>query len=502
MKLSRRQGNSIGTQPSGCCADTAVGSNNSRSARAPKASFAQMVLGFGLVLLLAGCAVGPNYKRPPVEAPQTFRGETTGGTNSFADLPWWDVFKDSRLQLLIQTALANNYDLRIAFTRVEQARQLAAQARAAFFPQVHYGGLAGKGRNVAAGGAPAPNGTSGGLVAIDLNASWEIDLWGRLRRLNESARAQFLASEEARRDTRISLISQVAQNYFQLLALDRELQIARDNTNSLGGSLKIFDERLKGGVASKLETATAQALLESADATIPNLERQIAVQENVLSVLLGEAPRAIQREDVPLETQSPPEVPAGLPSSLLERRPDIRQAEQQLRSANAQVGVAVADFFPQLELTGLFGQVSTGLSAFTAGGATAWSAAASLTGPLFHAGELKARYRQAKAARDQYALQYQAAVLNALQEVSSALISRAKFAEAAVAQARAVDAYKEALRISLERYRLGNASYYEVLQEQQLLFPAENTVVETRLNEFLAVIQLYRALGGGWAERE
>ena len=461
---------------------------------------ARQAAGIGLLALWAGCAVGPNYKRPGLDVPQGFRGEIVPSTNSLADLPWWAIFKDIQLQNLIGTALTNNYDLKIAVTRVEQARQLATQARAAYFPQVNYLGLAGKGKNVAAGGAPSPSGTTGGLVAVDANASWEIDLWGRVRRLSESARAQFFASQQAQRDTRISIIAEVAQNYFQLLALDRQLQIAKDDTNSLGGSLKIFDERLKGGVASKLETATAQALLDSAAATIPDLERQIAIQENVLSVLLGQQPEAIVRGDMALQELLPPDVPAGLPSSLLERRPDIREAEEQLRSANAQVGVAVADFFPQLELTGLLGRVGAGLSAFASGGATAWSAAASLTGPLFHGGELKARYRQAKAVRDQYALQYQAAVLNALQEVSSALISRTRFAEARTQQAHAVESYQEALRISFQRYRSGNASYYEVLQEQQLLFPAENSLVQTQLNQFLSVIQLYRALGGGWSQ--
>jgi multidrug efflux system outer membrane protein len=454
----------------------------------------------GLCLLWAGCAVGPDYKRPRVEAPDSFRGESMVSTNSLADLPWWEIFHDDHLQDIIRTALTNNYDLRIAFTRVEQARELAAQARAGLFPQVNYLGLAGKGKNVAAGGAPSPSGVSGGLVAADVNASWELDLWGRVRRLSESARAQFFASQEARRDTMISIIAEVAQNYFQLLALDRELHIAKDNTNAFGGSLNIFTERLQGGVASKLETASAQALLSSAAATIPNLERQIMVQENVLSVLTGRPPGPIPRENASLEQQSLPGIPAGVPSSLLERRPDIREAEQQLRSANAQVGVAVADFFPQLNLTGLFGRVSPGLAAFTGGGATAWSVGATLTGPIFQGGALRARYRQAQAARDQFVLQYQAAVLNALQEVSSALIAREKFAQAGVEQARAVEAYKEAVRISLERYRQGNASYYEVLQEQQLLFPAEDIVVETQLNQFLSVIQLYRALGGGWRD--
>ena len=388
--------------------------------------------------------------------------------------------------------------MRIAVTRVEQARALAAQARSQFLPQLDYAGFAGKGRNVSAN-QPSPTGTGGAVIGGDVNASWEIDLWGRLRRLNESARAQYLASQEARRDVTISLIAQVAQDYFQLLALDQQLEIARQTTNSFGESLKIFDERLRGGVASKLETASAEALMDAAAATIPELEQQIQLQENELSVLLGQNPGAILRGNPALELQLPPEVPAGLPSTLLERRPDIREAEQQLRSANAQVGVARAAFFPQLNLTGLFGATSPELAASTAGGAlAAWEIAAGLTGPLFHGGQLRAQYAQARAARDQAALHYQAAVLNAFQEISGALISREKLAAARAQQGRAVEAYKIAVKIALERYRLGNADYYEVLQEQQLLFPAENSLVQIQLNQLLAVVQLYRALGGGW----
>jgi multidrug efflux system outer membrane protein len=455
-------------------------------------------LGFGLWTFVAGCAVGPNYKRPPINAPETFRGETGAATNSFADLPWWQVFRDDNLQSLIRVALTNNYDLRIAVTRVEQTHAMAAEARAGFFPQLDYTAMAGKGQNVS-GGTPSPTGTSGTIFSADADASWEIDLWGRIRRLNESARAQFFASEEARRDVTISLIGQVAQNYFQLLALDRQLAIARESTNSFGQSLTIFNERLQGGVASKLETSSAEALMDSAAATIPELEEQIALQENQLSVLLGENPRSIDRKNASLGSQSPPEVPAGLPSTLLERRPDIREAEQQLRSANAQVGVAVSDFFPQLNLTGLFGEVSPDLATFTSGGGDiAWGIAAGLTGPIFHGGQLRAQYAQARAARDQFALQYQAAVLNAFQEISDALIAREKLADARMHQSRAVDAYKVAVKISLERYRMGHADYYEVLQEQELLFPAENSLVQTQLNQLLAIVQLYRALGGGW----
>jgi outer membrane protein, multidrug efflux system len=454
---------------------------------------------FWLILFFAGCAVGPNYKRPPINTPETFRGETEASTNSFANLPWWQVFHDDTLQKLIRIALTNNYDLRIAVTRVEQARAMAAEARSEFYPQLNYEGAAGRGQNVSGNSTPSPTGTSGTIFAADANASWEIDLWGRIRRLNESARAQFFASQEARRDAMISLIAQVAQDYFQLLALDRQLEIARQSTNSFGESLKLFNDQLRGGVASKLETSSAEALMDSAAATIPELEQQVAMQENQLSVLLGQNPGAILRGDPSLEDQLPPEVPAGLPSALLERRPDIREAEQQLRSANAQVGVAKADFFPQLNLTGLFGEVSSDLSTFTSGGGDiAWSIAAGLTGPIFHGGQLRAQYAQARAMREQFALQYQETVLNAFLEISDALVSREKLAEARVHQTRAVDAYKVAVKISMERYHLGNADYFEVLQEQQLLFPAEDSLVQTQLNQLLAVVQLYRALGGGW----
>ncbi|MGC9944200.1 MAG: efflux transporter outer membrane subunit [Verrucomicrobiota bacterium] len=460
------------------------------------------LLGFAFsILLSAGCAVGPNYKRPPVNVPAAFRGEIESSTNSFANLPWWQVFHDDTLQSLIQIALTNNYDLRIAVTRVEQARAIAAQARSQFYPQANYQVFAGKGRNVS-DNMPSPTGTGGSVFGGDVNASWEIDVWGRLRRLNESARAQYLASEEARRDVTISLIAQVAQDYFQLLALDRQLEIAREDTNSFGESLKIFNEQLQGGVASKLETSAAEALMDSAAATIPELEEQVELQENQLSVLLGQNPAAVLRGEISLTKQMPPNVPAGLPSALLEQRPDVREAEQLLRSANAQVGAAKADFFPQLDLTGLFGTASPELSAFTSGGDVAWSIAAGLTGPLFHGGQIRAQYAQALAARNQYALQYQSAVLNALQEVSDALVSREKSAAASVEQGRAVDAYKEAVKVAIERYRLGNASYYEVLQEQQELFPAEDSLVQSQLNQLLAVVQLYLALGGGWNSQD
>jgi len=370
------------------------------------------------------------------------------------------------------------------------------------FPQLDYFAGAGKGRNVGAGNTLSPNGgATAGAIEFGGSASWEIDLWGQVRRMTEAARAQFFASEEAQRDVRISLIAQVAQDYFQLLTLDRELAIAKEATNSYTESLRIFNERLHGGVASKLESSTAEALLASSAAMIPDLERQIIQTENQLGVLLGQNPGPIAREGSVLERQMAPQVPGGLPSALLERRPDIRQAEQLLRTANAQVGVAKSDFFPQLTLTGIIGQVSPELATLTAGSAFAWGAAASLTGPIFHGGQLRAQYREAKAVRDQYALQYQSTVLYAFQEVSNALVAREKLAAVRTQQERAVAAYQEALKIALERYRLGQSSYYEVLLEQQLLFPAENTLAQTQLNQLAAIIQLYRSLGGGWEEK-
>ncbi|HTD68679.1 MAG TPA: efflux transporter outer membrane subunit, partial [Candidatus Limnocylindria bacterium] len=437
-----------------------------------------------MLFLSSGCAVGPNYKRPQVNAPATFRGETqAAATNSIADLPWWEIFQDDALRELIRAALTNSYDLRIAVTRVEQARALAAQSRADFFPQLNYSAGAGRNRNAANGVAVFDEGQTASFFKAAGDVSWEIDLWGRIRRLSESARAQFFASEEARRDVMISVIGDVAEAYFQLIALDVQLEISKRATNAFGESLKIFTERLQGGVASRLETSSAEAALASAAATIPDLERRIALQENQINVLLGRNPGPIPRNDSLLRTNfSLPEVPAGLPSALLERRPDIRQAEELFRSANARVGVALANFFPNLSLTALFGHVSPELSAFTSGGANAWSAAANLAGPIFQGGRLAAQYREAKATREQFWLQYQATVLNAFREVSDALISRQKFADARVQQARAVAAYEEAVEVAVDRYRVGQSSYYEVLQEQQQLFPTQNALVQTRLN--------------------
>lgn len=453
-----------------------------------------------LIAALAGCALGPNYKRPAVSSPDNFRSATgPAATNSLADLAWWDLYQDPTLTELIRVALTNNYDIRIAVTRVEQARQVAAQARAQFLPTVTYQGGVSYGKNEFAG-SPAATGQERGGALATANALWEVDLWGRIRRLNESARAQYLATEEAQRGVRLSLVSSVAQAYFELLALDLQLDIAKRSTNSFGESLRIFTMRLQRGIVSKLETSRAEAALATAAASVPELERQITLKENEISILLARPPGPIERSVKLLEQNLSPEIPAGLPSGLLERRPDILQAEQALRAANAQVGVAMAEFFPKIGLTAFAGKVSPELSAFTAGSANAWSLAANASGPIFQGGALRAQYRQAKAVWDQARLQYEQTALNALQEVSAALVSREKYEAIRVQQSRAVNANTNAVQISMQRYLEGTAQYYEVLDAQTQLFPAESALAQTRLNQLAVIVQLYKALGGGWQE--
>lgn len=449
--------------------------------------------------LLAGCAVGPNYKRPPVDSPATFRFDNTVTNTSFADLAWWQVYQDSLLQSLIREALTNNYDLRIAMTRVEQSRQVAAQARSQFFPNVDYSGAVSQGRNVLFGSAFPNNATTTGSGVATLNAFWELDLWGRVRRLNESARAQFLASEEARRGVRLSLLSEVATDYLQLLELDQEMEIAKSTTNSFGDSLKIFTQRLEGGTASDLEASRAEAALDDAASAIPSIQEQISITENELCILLGRIPGPINRSSSLLPAL-PPEVPAGLPSALLERRPDVRQMEQLLRSANAQIGESAAEFFPKIGLTALFGRISPELSAFSLGSANAWGIGAEAAGPLFEGGRLVGQYRQAKAARDEARLRYRQTVLTALRDVSNALITRERLGEIRIQQIREVAALERAVDVSTKRYLAGKASYYEVLEAQQQLFPAQLNLARTRRDESLAVVDLYKALGGGWQD--
>jgi multidrug efflux system outer membrane protein len=321
-----------------------------------------------------------------------------------------------------------------------------------------------------------------------------------VRRLNESARARYLASEEARRGVRLSLLSDVATAYFQLLELDEELRIASSTTNSFAESLRIFTRRLEGGTASGLETSRASAAFDNAAAALPAIRQRISITENQLSILLGRNPGAVERPGSSLEEKISPRIPAGLPSDLLERRPEILETEQILRSANAQVAESIAEFFPKIGLTTLLGKVSPELSAFTFSSANAWGIAAEGTGPLFQGGRLVGRYRESKAAREETRLRYKQNVLNAFREVSDALVSREELAEMREHQSHEVASLEQAVKLSSERYVAGKASYYEVLEAQQQLLPAQLNLARTRRDQLLAVVALYKALGGGWQD--
>ena len=462
----------------------------------------RVILAVGMTGLLAGCALGPDYKRPPVTPPDTFRGQATPGeTVSLADTPWWEVFGDATLKGLIQEALAGNYNVRIAAARVQQARAQAGVARSEFFPQIGYTATAVQTRGLSnITGAPPVAGQSpySTVYLGGATMSWEIDLWGRIRRSTEAANAQLLASEEGRAAVLLSLVSDVAQAYFELIELDARLAIAKDSTDAYQSTYKLFKDRVEFGIASQLQTSRAEGALAQAAASIPDLESQITAKENQISTLLGKNPGPIPR-GTPLFDQSVmPTVPAGLPSALLERRPDLRRAEQDLVAANAKIGVAKANFFPQLSLTGLIGKASPELSALTAGTATIWQAGGMLTGPIFQGGKILGNYRATVAAWEESKWKYEQAVIQAFQEVSSSLAALEKLAGAETEQIRAVKALEQSVRISQDRYIYGLSSYYEVLEALQRLYPAQNLQAQIRLGRLTAYVQLYKALGGGW----
>jgi multidrug efflux system outer membrane protein len=450
--------------------------------------------------LLAGCAIGPDYKPPAVAEPETFRGQAIAEATSFADAPWWEAFADPILRNLIQEALRNNYDVAIAAARVQEARANLRIARSDLFPSLDYGGSAGRGKIMPgiAGSPGGPSPTANNFYSATMSMSWELDIWGRIRRLTEAARATLFATEDARRGVWLTLVSDLAQAYFQLLELDVELQIARDSTQAYQGTYNIFLDRFNLGVASKLETSRAQGALGEAQATIPQLESDIVAKENQLSILLGKAPGPIPRGQPMYAQPVVPVVPAGLPSALLARRPDLRQAEQDLVAANARIGVAKAEFFPKFSLTALFGTSSPEVSALTGGSATIWAVAGMFSGPLFNAGRTLGTYRASIAQWEQARLSYEQAVLTALREVSDALTALAKLSEAEAAQDAAVRALADAVEHATDRYRQGLASYFEVLEAQQQLYPAQTTLAQIRRNRLLTYVQLYKALGGGW----
>ncbi len=453
--------------------------------------------------VLAGCAVGPDYKRPPVPTPDAYRFATgSGATNTLGELNWWQVFQDPKLQDLIHVALTNNYDLQRAAARVEQAREQVTVARAPLFPQVGYGGGVGRGKN-AEFNTPSPlNGATESSTLLGINAVWEIDFWGRIRRLTQAARAQYLATDEARRGITLTLVSDVATAYLALVGLDEELRIQREATNAFAGTYRIFNERRQNGVASRLETDRASAALASAESLIPQLELQVATTENRINVLLGRTPGPIARGSLTNLPPMAPGVPVGLPSDLLQRRPDILAAEQNLIAANANIGASFANFFPQIGLTTFLGKVSPELSAFSSGSANAWNVGATLAGPLFQGGQLRAQYRASKAGFDEARSGYEQTVISAFREVSDTLISREKLGETGADLDRAVNGLSDSVTVAMERYLTGKASYFEVLQAQQELYPTQRSLVQTQVAEKVSIVQLYRALGGGWPSPE
>jgi outer membrane protein, multidrug efflux system len=446
----------------------------------------------------AGCALGPNYTRPPITPPDAFYEEAAAAeAASFADAPWWEVFHEPTLEALIAEALAKGYDPQIAAWRVEEARALAGIARSEFFPQIGYQAQFERGRASDFSVSPPTASRPVNFHTVNVNAAWEIDLWGRIRRLNEAARAQFMAAEDNRRGVLLTLVASVAQAYCELRELDAELLIARRNVTAFEQTRDLFQRRLDAGVASALETARAEAALAQVAAQVPILESQIVDKENQLSFLLGRNPGPIERGAALAELPVAPDVPAGLPSALLERRPDLREAEQNLVAANADVGVAMANFFPAISLTGLFGGLAPDVSDLFGPGKV-WSIAAGLLGPLFQGGRLRSEYDASVARWNQVRLQYEQVVVAAFGDVSSALVAKQKFAESESQQALQVAALQESVRLSNLRYISGLADYFEVLDAQQQLFPAEIALSQARRDQLVATVRLYRVLGGGW----
>ena len=442
-----------------------------------------------LPLFLAGCTVGPKYVRPAVQPPANFYAEQQAAANSAADMAWWDLFKDPILQDLIREALKNNYDLQLAMARVEQERALLGVSRSQYYPQVAYG--------ASISGQQSPTTPNHTYYSYSFSTIWEIDLFGRIRKLNEVQRAAYFSSEEARRDVRLVVLSDVAQGYLQLRALDEQLAIARRTVKSFEETLDLFQRKFEGGAASGLEIARARGALSNVAAVIPDFERQIVAQENALNLLLGRNPGPIARGIALADQYDPPDIPAGLPATLLERRPDLRQSEQNLIAANANIGVAKANFFPTISLTGLLGGVSPQLSELTASG-KAWSIAGNLTGPIFTGGRLKNEYRASLAVHDQAKISFEKAVTQAFGEVSTSLSAHQQLLKAYREQLKSVEAYRESVQLSFIRYDSGLASYFEIVDAQIQLYPAESSSVSYDLGRKLAMVDLYRALGGGW----
>jgi outer membrane protein, multidrug efflux system len=458
------------------------------------------------VFLTAGCTVGENYRRPAVTTPAAFRGAGTArplDPASLADTKWFDVFNDERLRELIQTALVHNHDLRDAVARVEAARAILGITRADQFPTVEAGAGAVTTRTSASGTFPLPQGVDQtrtfGAVSLNL-LSFEVDVWGRLRRATEAARADLLASDENRKAVTTTLVSDVAGAYFSLLGLDLELEIARRTLAVREKSLELVRSRERGGLGTLLEVRQGEQLVYGAAQTIPNLEQLIEQTENQISLLLGGSPDAVRRGRSLTEQQQPPAVPPGLPSSLLERRPDIRAAEQNLVAANAIIGVAKAAYFPRISLTGLFGFQSDQLSNLFTGPTRVWQFAPQVTQPIFNAGRIRSNVKLAEAQQKIALIEYYRVIQTAFREVSDALVQHQKEREIRDQQELLVATLRDRARMSYVRYAGGIDTLLNALDADRDLFASELGLSQTRRNELLALVQLYRALGGGWEQ--
>jgi multidrug efflux system outer membrane protein len=459
--------------------------------------------------LLAGCTVGPNYHRPAIQTPDSFRSPAplpAGEAASLADLKWWEVFKDQQLQALERTALAQNYDLRDAVARVDAARANLGITRSNQFPNFGASADVSTIRVSRNGQTPLPKALvpqqnrTFGEATLDL-LSFEVDIWGRLRRATESARASLLAADENRKAVVTTLVSDVATAYFSLRALDYQLEISRRTLATRQASLKLIQSQRTGGVATLLDVRQGEELVYTASETIPELQQQVEQTENQINLLLGKNPGEVKRGLTETEQQLPPEVPPGLPSALLERRPDIRAAEQNLIAANAQIGVAKAAYFPQISLTGLLGGQGTQLSSLFSGPSRVWSLTPQVTQPIFTAGRLRSNVRFTEAQQQSALIQYEKTIQTAFSEVSDALIAHQRTRESRVQQELLVAALEDRKRLAYVRYRGGVDTLLNALDADRDLFQAELNLSQIRLSELLSVVQLYKALGGGWQEQ-
>jgi outer membrane protein, multidrug efflux system len=456
-----------------------------------------------ITLLASGCAVGPNYKRPSVDVPGTYRGAVPQeaqrpAAESLGDQKWWELFQDQQLQDLIHTALRQNYDVRIAATRILEAQAQVGITRADGLPTINAGAQSFDQRNARQKFFPAFDTSA---HQVDLSLAWDLDFWGKYRRANESARASLLATEWARETVISTLVSDVASAYFQLRELDLQMEISRRTLVSRQDSLRLTQMLANGGATSMLDVRQAEQLVFTAAETIPDLERRIEQQENFISTLLGNNPGPIARGSKLTDQPHSPDIPAGLPSNLLERRPDIRQAEAQLIAANAQIGVAKAAYFPQISLTASGGFQSSALTNLFSGPAGVWSFGGSLVQPIFAGGRIRSGVRLSEARQQETLLIYQQTIQQAFRGVSDALVEYRKDREFREQQEQLASSAEDAARLSEMRYRGGATSYLEVLTNETNYFDAELGLAQAQLNELLGLVSIYRNLGGGWQEQ-